>query len=157
MKRLALTGILAILLLCCACGKSAQPAELTRVVYARGNGSVWGNQFHMDVCPTEVSYLHDFRDGTEFRELFALPIEQLQWEQIRLAAEVAAAQLQVQKPPNLLQRLAPKADDGGDWWSLTLTWVTDGEPKDVTYIWAATAETEAFSLLLEELAQSLDG
>ena len=117
----------------------------------------------MEVCPTEISYLHDFRggeSGREFRELFSVPIEEAQWEQIETAAMAALPQLEVQKPPNLLKRLmqalGPKEVDGGDWWSLTMTWLVSGEPRDVQYIWTASSETEALELLLEELAQSLD-
>ena len=160
MKRLAWIGFLVVLLLCSACGKQAEPAELSRVVYARGHGSAWGNQFRMEVCPAEVSYLHYFRDGQEFRELFAVPIDESQWEQVETAAMDLFPTLEVQKQPNLLNRLAqalgPKEVDGGDWWSLTATWLVDGEPKDVQYIWTNTAEAENFELLLQDLAQTLD-
>jgi len=162
MKRLALMGFLAVMLLCSACGKQAEPAELTRVVYARGHGSTWGNQFRMDVCPTEISYTHFFESkekGRAYRELFAVPIENQQWDKIEAAALELLPRLEVQKPPSLMTRLiraiGPKEVDGGDWWSLTATWLADGETQDVQYIWAASPEAEAFDLLLKELALSL--
>ena len=160
MKRGILISLLAVFLLCTACGKQAEQGELTRVLFARGHGSTWGNQFRIEICPTEVSYLHYFRDRGEFRELFAVPVEEGQWEQIETAAMTMLPQLEVRKPPGLLKRLAqalgPKEVDGGDWWSLTMTWGMDGESKDVQYIWTANPETEAFELLLEELARSVD-
>ena len=160
MKRGILIGLLTVFLLCTACGQQTEQGELTRVLFARGHGSTWGNQFRIEICPTEVSYLHYFRDGGEFRELFAVPVEEGQWEQIGTAAMTMLPQLEVRKPPRLLKRLAqalgPKEVDGGDWWSLTMTWVMDGKAQDVQYIWRATPETEAFELLLEELARSVD-
>jgi len=163
MKRGFLIGLLTMLLLCSACGKQAEPSELTRVVYARGHGSTWGNQFRMEVCPTEVSYTHFFvknEEGREFKELYAIPIADTQWNQIKTAAMEVLSQLEVKKQPGLLDRLAqalgPKTVDGGKWHMLTVTWIVDGEPKDIEYIWTATPEAEAFALLLEELAQTLE-
>ena len=164
MKRLGLIGLLAaLLLLCSACGKQAEHKELTRVVFARGHGSTWGNQFRMEVCPTEVSYTHFFEkneQGREFRELFTVPIEEAAWDEIEAAAMRLLPQLEVQKPPSLLKRLmqamGPKTVDGGKWTKLTVTWLVDGEPEDVQYIWTDFPESEAFSLLLEELARTLD-
>ena len=163
MKRFALIGVLAVLLLCSACGKQAEQGELTRVVYARGHGSTWGNQFRMEVCPTEVSYTHFFEkneQGLEFRELFAVPIEEAVWGEIETAVMNLLPQLEIQKPPSLLKRLmealGPKTVDGGKWAYLTVTRLADGEPEDVQYIWKATPEAEAFALLLEELARTLE-
>ena len=163
MKRRFLIGLLAMLLCCSACGKQAESSELTRVVYARGHGSTWGNQFRMDVCPTEITYTHFFvktENGREFKELYAIPMEEAQWVQIRTAATEVLPQLEVKKQPSLLDRISqaigPKTVDGGEWHTLTVTWLIDGEPKDVEYIWRATPETEAFALLLEELAYTLN-
>ena len=53
MKKRCLAGLLTVaLLLCCGCAGQAEDQALTRVVFARGHGSTWGNQFRMDVCPT---------------------------------------------------------------------------------------------------------
>ena len=163
MKRFALIGVLAVLLLCSACGKQAEQGELSRVVFARGHGSTWGNQFRMEVCPTEVSYTHFFEkteQGREFRELFAVPIEEAQWKQIETATRKLFPRLQEQKPPGLIKRLAqalgPKEVDGGAWWSLTLTWMIDDKPQEVQYLWPSCEEADALAQLLEELAQDLD-
>ena len=163
MKRGVLIGILTVFLLCTACGTQAEPMELTRVVFARGHGSTWGNQFHMDVCSTEISYAHFFAKGEEgqtFRELYAVPVDETVWEQIKTAAMRLLPQLEVQKPPTLLEQLAQKVSpievDGGAWTKLTVTWLVDGEPQDEEYIWSVSPEAEALELLLEELAQSLD-
>ena len=163
MKRFALIGILAVLVLCSACGRQEAPSELTRVVFARGHGSTWGNQFRMEVCPTEITYTHFFvktEEGLEFRELYAIPMEETVWDQIETATMAVVPQLEVQKPPNLLQRLKQKFGpievDGGEWESLTVTWFVKGERQDVEYIWKNTPEAEALRLLLEELAQSLE-
>ena len=163
MKRLAMMGVLAILLLCSACGKQAEPSELTRVVYARGHGSTWGNQFRMEVCPTEISYTHFFvktEEGLEFQELYAVPMEDTCWEQIETAVMAVLPRLEIQKPPNLLQRLAQKFGpievDGGAWTKLTVTRLVGGEPQEFEYVWTVTPEAEALALLLEELAYSLE-
>jgi len=162
MKRLALIGAITALLLCSACGKQVEHREMTRVVFAKGHGSTWGNQFRMEVCPTEVSYTHFFEkqeQGRKFRELFAVPIEDAAWDEIETAAMALLPQLEVQKPPNLLKRLIramePKPVDGGEWAYLTVTWLVNGEFKDVQYIWTAIPEAESFVLMLEELALSL--
>ena len=55
-----------------------------------------------------------------------------------------------------MQAMGPKTVDGGKWTKLTVTWLVDGEPEDVQYIWTDFPESEAFSLLLEELARTLD-
>ena len=163
MKRGLLIGLLAVLLVCAGCGKLAEPSELTRVVYARGHGSTWGNQFRMEVCPSEISYTHFFvknEEGLEFKELYAIPISDTQWEQIKTAAMEVLSHVEVKKQPSLLDRLAqalgPKTVDGGEWHALTATWIVDGEPKDMEYTWTYTPEAEAFALLLEELAQTLE-
>jgi len=163
MKRVFLISLLTVVFLCSACGKPAEQGEMTRVVFARGHGSTWGNQFRMEVCPSEVSYLHYFRVGEnerEFRELYALPIEETQWEQVQKAAMELLPLLQEQKSPSLWARLekafGPIEVDGGKWWSLTLTWLVDGKEKDVQYVWTVCPETEAFEVLLEEMARSLD-
>ena len=163
MKRLALIGVLAVLLLCSACGKQAETSELTRVVFARGHGSTWGNQFRMEVCPTEISYAHFFvetAEGKELKELYAVPIEKAQWEQLQTAALPVLDQLEIQKEPGpvkrLLQYFEPKTVDGGEWKKLTATWLIGDEPQEVKYIWTATAEADALELLLEELAGTLE-
>ena len=163
MKRFALIGVLAVMLFCSACGKQAEPSELTRVIFARGHGSTWGNQFRMEVCPSKITYTHFFvktEEGRAFKELYDIPMEDTQWKQIETAVMAVLPQLEVQKPPSLLQRLTqalgPKTVDGGAWHTLTATWRVNGEPKDVQYIWTASAEAEALQLLLEELAETLD-
>ena len=163
MKRIALIGALAVLLLCSACGKQAEPMELTRLVFARGHGSTWGNQFRIEACPTEISYAHFFvktEEGQEFREVYAVPLEKAQWEQIEAAALPVLSQLEVQKESGLVKRLLqyfePTIVDGGEWKKLTATWLTDGELQNVNYIWTATAEAEALELLMEELAATLE-
>lgn len=163
MKRLALIGLLTAFLLCTACSSHEAQRELTRVAYARGHGSTWGNQFRMEVCPTEVSYTHFFVKGEEgrtFKELFAVPIEEVKWEQIKTATMNLLPRLQEQKTPGLIKRLeqalGPKEVDGGAWWSLTLTWRIDDKSQDVQYIWQSCEEADALEQLLEELAQTLD-
>ena len=163
MKRSILIGLLAVLLVCSGCSRQEKTQELSRVVFARGHGSAWGNQFHMDVCSTEISYAHFFAKGEEgqtFRELYAVPVEETVWEQIETATLRLLPQLQVQKPPTLLERLAQKISpiemDGGAWTKLTVTWLVNGEPQDEEYTWAQSPESEALELLLEELAQFLD-
>ena len=162
MKRFALIGVLTALILCSACGRQTERREMTRVVFARGHGSTWGNQFRMDVCSTEVSYTHFFEkneQGRQFRELLAVPIEEAVWNEIEAAAAALLPQLEIQKPPGLLKRLmqamGPKTVDGGEWAYLTVTWLVDGEFEDVQYIWTDIPEAESFALALEELALSL--
>ena len=163
MKRLWMIGILAALLLCSGCGKQAEQGEVTRVLFARGHGSTWGNQFRMDVCPTEVSYTHFFGEGEkrgELQELFAVPIEEARWEEIETALMAVLPQLEVKKSPGLLERigsaLKPPTVDGGKWAYLTVTRLVGDEPKEIEYVWKDTPDTEAFVLLLEELAHSLE-
>lgn len=163
MKRMTLIGLLVVVLFSSVCCGQAEPAELTRVVYARGHDSVWGNQFRMDVCPSEVSYFHYFRQGDqeqEFRELYAVPIDQAQWDRIEEETLKLAPLLKEQKPPGLLERLSkplgPAELDGDAWWSLSLTWLQDGKPREVQYVWPSCEEADALEVILEELAYDLD-
>ena len=55
----------------------------------------------------------------------------------------------------VMGRHIPKEVDGGDWWSLTLTWQTDDDTKEVNYIWPDSEEAAAFERLLEEIALSV--
>ena len=164
MRKLGVIVLMAAMLFCTACSRSAtHQKELTRVVFHRGHGSTWGSQFLMDICPGEVSslqYFTDQEDGREFRDLTALPIEKEQWEQVETAVLQLLPQLQVKKDPGplkrLLQALGPQTVDGGEWRTLTMTWVVDGELQKVNYEWPSSEEAEACELLLEELAKTLD-
>lgn len=164
MRKLSVMVLLAAMLFCTACsGQTPQQKELTRVVFHRGHGSTWGSQFRMDICPSEISYLQYFtreEEGTTQHELTAIPVEEAQWEQVKTAVLQLEPQLQVKKAPGLLKRLvqslAPPTVDGGEWVRLTLTWLINGNVKEIEYIWPAGEAAEALELLLKELAQTME-
>ena len=157
MRRLGMIGLLSVMLLCSACAKQTKQAELTSITFWRGHGSTWGSQFRMDICPDQITYLHQFRGG-QLHEFYDVPLEEETWTQIHTALQELMPQLQERKT-TLLQRLkqalGPKEVDGGDWWSLTLTWQTDDDTKEVNYIWPDSEEAAAFERLLEEIALSV--
>ena len=151
MKKRCLAGLLTVaLLLCCGCAGQAENQALTRVVFARGHGSTWGNQFRVDVCPTEVYYLHHFVDH-QFEELANVPIDAERWAAIEEAVMALVPHLERYRQPLWEKLFPPKTVDGGVWWSLTLTW---GE-EEVIYLWPTCAEADALEALLEELAAEL--
>ena len=164
MRKLSVMVLLVAMLFCTGCsGQTPQQKELVRVVFARGHGSTWGNQFRVEICPSEVSYAHFFtrgKEGNEFHELTEVPIEADVWEQVEPAALQLLPQLQIKKAPGLWERLqqrfGPKTVDGGEWKKLKVTWLVNGELQETEYIWTSCAEADAFELLMEKVAQTLN-
>ena len=145
--------ILVFLMLCGCSVAEETPDTVTRVIFERGHGSAWGNQFYMDVCTDEILQARYFRPddpGGELMEESGRPITSEQWEQILSAVEELAPSLVPERKP-LWQRLFGRGEalDGTEFHHLTL-YASDDD--SVRYEWPKNEQAAALEALLEQLA-----
>ena len=137
------------------CGQTKEhtPAKLTRVVLERGHGSMWGNQFYIDVCPQQINQAQFFpTDLPEYTLREGIPIRQEDWK----AIEAAVRELE----PNLKEEKRQKKPDsiildGGEFHKLTLTWEQDGKTQEKAYRWPTDSSAEKLEQLLENMVAQL--
>lgn len=135
------------------CGaKQEDVPVLTRVILDRGHGSMWGNQFYMDVCADEIVQTRYFQPddpGGELTEENARPITAEQWEQIMAAVEAVEPSL-IPVRETLWNRLFDRGKtlDGGEFHHLTLYWAED---EGIRYEWPANEQAAALERILEQL------
>jgi len=143
MLLLALTG--------CGAAQKELSAPL-RVVLDRGHGSMWGNQFYMDVCADGILQTHFFSPddpGGELMTVSECPITAEQWEQVVSAVKDLEPSL-VPVRKNIWKRLfgQEKKLDGGEYHHLTIYWAED---EGIAYEWPANEQAAALETLLEQL------
>lgn len=143
---------MSVLIGMCGCGQaqSHSPATLTRLVLERGHGSMWGNQFYIDICPTQINQVRFFSPedpGGELllRENISIPAED--WSALQAAVDALSPNLQKQKWPNAKRGKL----DGGEFHKLTLTW----DQKEISYQWPADGSADGLEQLLENIAAQL--
>lgn len=144
-------------LLLTGCGAVQEPVpDLTRVVLERGHGSMWGNQFYMDVCAGEIlqtRYFPPNAPGTELTEESGRPITSEQWTEIVSAVDALEPTL-VRLRETLWQKLFDsKALDGTEFHRLTLYWAED---EGTSYEWPDNEQAAALEALLEQLVLKAD-
>lgn len=143
--------LLAACLTVCLVGCAAeQEAELCRIRFDRGHGSIWGNQLTVEVCPEEIILLRYIPEGATDLELVEhLPITNAQWEALRNALET----MKLKKEGSSFWRRVFQGTkvDGGEFRKLVLYWKTDGGEEAFSYVWPQGPEAEAAEKLLEGL------
>lgn len=152
MKRMLAAGILLLMTMASACS-AEQTAVLTGIVFDRGHGSAWGNQFYIEVSADVVNEVRYIPEGAMDQETCTdIPITPQQWEAICEA--VQALELQEDRP-KLWQKLWESQKlDGGEYRSLTLRWRTEKGVKEIRYLWPEGEKARALEALLEELVRS---
>ena len=146
--------VIICILLCTAlvaCGQ--ENADLVGIIFERGNGSVWGNQFYIEVNTDEIVVARYIPEGSS---------EQVTIEHIPVAAE------QWQILTETIQNLSLKKErglwkeklfgssklDGGEYRKLTLVWKRASGEQEVDYQWPANEQANSFEQLLEQVAQA---
>ena len=147
-------GVMAFLICLSGCGATQEETRtLRRVVLDRGHGSMWGNQFYMDVCADEISQTRYFPSddpGGELTEDFGRAITAEQWDEILSAVEALEPTLIPMRQPFLKKLFARKEVlDGGEFHHLTLYWAED---EAIRYEWPFNEQAVALEALLEQLA-----
>lgn len=141
-KKKAFTAIFVCLITLLAGCNLKEDDAVTGIKFNRGHGSMWGNQFYIELQAAEIVLAHYIPEGEmDLVTVDSLPLSDTQWETIKSAVE----QLPLEKArPKLfeMQKL-----DGGEFRELTLI---RGE-KETTYLWPNTPEAQKLEQLLEAL------
>jgi len=118
-KHISLAALMLCIVLLAGCTSHPEDAAVTRVVFERGHGSAWGNQFFIDVCPQQITKCQFIPAGTGTLQTGEkIPIAPSQWQQLTDMLE--GMTLQPEKE-NLFQRLfGGRKLDGGAFRKLTL-------------------------------------
>ena len=123
------------------CGAKAN-GEITKIIFNRGHGSIWGNQFYIELSPEEiVTARYISEDTLDLVTAEHIPITESQWQNIKNTVE----QFPLKKAKKNIwekQKL-----DGGEFRELTL----ERGGKKIAYLWSDTEEARQLELLLETL------
>lgn len=150
MKKLFLIAALLCITGLTACAPREAPV-LTGITFERGSGSVWGNQFYIQVTPEKIAVLEYVdADSGELMTLKDLPILPQQWEQLERA--VLGLDLEEKRSGWKDKLLEGMVLDGGDFRNLTLTHKTGEKEVSTAYQWSSQAS--ALEAMLETLAET---
>lgn len=127
-------------LLLSGCG--AKDDSLTKIIFNRGHGSKWGNEFYIELQATQIVRVRYIPEGqSELVTLEHIPITDAQWQTIKSAVE----QLPLEKArTNIWEK---QKLDGSEFRELTLV----RGKKEVTYYWPNKPEAQQLEALLEAL------
>ena len=116
--------------------------ELIAISFNRGHGSMWGNQFYIEISPVEIVTARYIPEGSwDLVTVEHLPITDAQWEKIKSAVE----QLPLEKArTNIWEK---QKLDGSEFRELTLV----RGKKEVTYYWPNIPQAQQLEALFEAL------
>ena len=128
-------------LLLSGCG-AKRNGEITAIKFNRGHGSLWGNQFYIEISPQEIVTARYIPEGSwDLVTVEHLPITDDQWQSIKNTVE----KLPLEKARTDIwekQKL-----DGSEFRELTLV----RGKKQTLYAWPNTPEAQQLEQLLETL------
>ncbi len=154
MKKYIIAISAASMLLCAAlsaCGQSN--ATLVSILFERGHGSQWGNQFYIEVNEQRIVTLRVISQSTmELREQKDIPISPEQWQE--LAAAVQDLELKQTRENWIHKLFGGSALDGGEYRHLTLIWQTEQGTAQTQYQWPQSQQADQLERLLEQLAKT---
>ena len=128
-----------------------ESGEMTQITFERGSGSIWGNQFYIEVCPRQILLVRYFPEGSSQQQTKEqIPITQEQWDTLFRA--VQALELTPEKTSFLQTLFGGQMLDGGEYRKLTLVWQTAAGEKEITYRWPGGPQADRLEQLLEQLA-----
>lgn len=131
------------------CG-TKEAGVMTGLRFDRGHGSVWGNQFYIEVCADEIVLVRYFPENSQDQEVCEhMAITPEQWTKICTA--VQALDLKEDRP-SLWQKLwESRKLDGGEYRALTVIW--DGN-VEIAYEWPNNQQATELETLLEQLVET---
>lgn len=144
MKLQIIAAVSAFLLLLSGCNGKEDDA-VTGIKFERGHGSVWGNQFYIEISDDEIVTARYIREGTgELVTEEHIPITDAQRQTIRTVAQ----QLPLEKERT--QLWGKRKADGTEFRKLTLICGT----KETVYRWPNTPEANQLEQLLESMVKN---
>lgn len=143
-----------ILAACClvlfsGCAGTKQAGTVRKIVFDRGNGSVWGDQFYIELCPEEITTVRYFPAGSsEYVTREHIPIDSKIWEEALSSVRILEEKLEPDTPGFFQKLFGSQKQDGGDYRKLT---VYRTEADGVTYKLPADPAAQALEAFLENL------
>lgn len=129
---------------------SEKEDEIIGIIFERGHGSMWGNQFYIHVEKTEIvqsRYIPENAQDQQTRQ--NIPITQQQWEELLAAVQMLKLQ---EECPSLWESLLGNSKlDGGEYRELILIWSTPKGEKEMSYQWPGDERAEKLEILLTQL------
>jgi len=140
---------LCVLLCAVLVGCKQEPGNPVGFIFERGHGSMWGNQFYIEVCAREIILTQYFPEGASdpvVRE--HVPISASQWQTLTEAIQALEPE---EAPGSWREKLFGRSrQDGGEFRYLILKWET-GQTK---YQWPQSEQANALEAMLEQLARN---
>ena len=130
--------------------KAKEDSKITGVVFNRGHGSTWGNQFYIEVCADEIVMARYFPENSQDQEVCEhIPITPEQWNEVCMA--VQALDLEEDRP-SLWQKLwKSRKLDSGEYRTLTVIW---DKKVETAYQWPENQQSKDLETLLEQLVMT---
>lgn len=131
---------------------------LVLVSYSRTNGSVWGDDFHVNMDEKEISYAM-YHDGQQhdYHELYDMPITEEQWSQVEHSIRSMMDDVRPVVQPTAWDRFKAKflsrdvvLLDGGDSDRMMLVWETESGDILETYL---TKSSDSYYDLIDLLRE----
>ena len=153
MKKIAMLMAAACLLtMMVGCASESSPGTLSKITYDRGHGSMWGNQFYIEVTEDEIVCARYFSEGSSEQSTCQhIPITAQQWQELTAAVQKLEPELKKDQPSELQKLFKSQKLDGGEYRKLTLSRKTDRSEESVVYQWPASAAAQELEVLLEAL------
>lgn len=150
MKKCAVISfLLCAVLSACSCA----PTKLVGIVFERGHGSAWGNQFYINVCKNEIAATRYIPEGAADQTVREhIPITAEQWQ--TLANAIEKLELKKERGSWIKALLGKSKLDGGEYRNLSLIWETGAGTVETKYTWPQNEQAQALESLLEQLAKT---
>lgn len=150
MRRQLFRRVLLILLLLplTGCGRSVPTEAPNGIVFERGHGSAWGNQFYIEICPERIIVARYIPEGSsELGIVEDIAITREQWQQVE--SQLASMTLEKEQVSLWKRLFGGRAQDGGEYRRLTLLY---GD-RELSCRWPA--DGEGLEALLEQLVREV--
>lgn len=136
-----------------ACHAKDDPV-LSGIIFERSHGSMWGNQFYIDINASQIKQLsYVSKDTLELDTHRSIPILPEQWQALEDA--VMLLDLQEDKTAWKDSLFGSHKADGGEYRKLTLLWRNGNDEKEIHYLWTQSQQAEILESLLEQLAETV--
>ncbi|MBR5519116.1 MAG: hypothetical protein IKU55_00205 [Clostridia bacterium] len=131
-------------------------AALQRVIFDRGHGSAWGNQFSTELTPSEIVITRFFCPSDPSRTLVTrvnLAIASEEWQQIAVAATAVLPQISPEKHGLQLFPFSRRLQklDGSAYRKLTLFFLRRRKLRSISAELPDSPEARTLEHLLERL------
>lgn len=125
---------------------------MTGIRFDRGHGSIWGNQFYIEVQADEIVLARHFPENSQNQKVCEhMPITPEQWNEVCMAVQALVLK---EDRPSLWQKLwKSRMLDGGEYRTLTVVW---DEEVEIAYQWPNNQQSKDLETLLERLIVTLE-